>query len=75
MSDNIVLHKGLEIRYVFLERNSIRVDASNSNSGRFDRSPNTGHEFAEYVERQVANRQVSHYSAGWPHALFPVIRS
>ena len=75
MSDNIFLPTGLEVRYVFLEGHSIRLDASGSSFGRFDRNPNTGHEFAEDAEMQVANKQVLHDSARRSHVLLPVIRS
>ena len=65
----------MEVRYVFPEGHSIRLDASSSNFARLDRNPNTGHEFAEDAETQVANRQVLRDSAGRPHALRPVMRS
>ena len=58
---------------VFRKGHCIRVEISSSNFPRFDRNPNTGHEFGTDTEMRPA-RQTVHHSSRYPsHIVFPVI--
>jgi hypothetical protein len=58
---------------VFLKGHRIRVEISSSNFPRFDRNPNTGHEFGVDAEMRQA-RQTIYHSKEYPsHILLPVI--
>ena len=58
---------------VFRKGHCIRVEISSSNFPRFDRNPNTGHEFGTDTEMRPA-RQTVHHSSRYPsHILFPII--
>ncbi len=58
---------------LFKQGHRIRVDISSSNFPRYDRNPNTGHEFGEDAEMQTA-RQTIYHSRQYPsHIVLPVI--
>ncbi|MEW6355115.1 MAG: CocE/NonD family hydrolase [Planctomycetota bacterium] len=58
---------------VFRKGHRIRVDISSSNFPRFDRNPNTGHDFGMDAEIREA-RQVVHHDRKYPsHIVLPVI--
>lgn len=58
---------------VFQKGHCIRVEISSSNFPRFDRNPNTGHDFGVDTELRQANQTVYH-SAEYPsHILLPII--
>lgn len=60
---------------VFLKGHQIRLDISSSNFPRFDRNPNTGHDFGLDAELRVA-RQTVYHSGEYPsHVVLPVIPS
>ena len=57
----------------FLPGHRIRLEVSSSNFPRFDRNPNTGHEFGSDTEMVPANQKV-YRSLQYPsHLLLPVI--
>jgi len=58
---------------VFLRGHRIRVEISSSNFPRFDRNPNTGHEFGVDDQMQAARQTVYHSRACPSHILLPVI--
>jgi len=58
---------------VFLKGHRIRVDISSSNFPRFDRNPNTGHDFGLDAETRPAHQTVHHSSRHPSHILLPVI--
>ncbi|MBI2502373.1 MAG: CocE/NonD family hydrolase [Candidatus Latescibacteria bacterium] len=58
---------------VFKKGHCLRLEVSSSNFPRFDRNPNTGHEFGMDSELRAA-RQTVHHSRAYPsHLLLPVI--
>jgi putative CocE/NonD family hydrolase len=58
---------------VFRQGHCIRLEISSSNFPRFDRNPNTGHDFGVDTEMRSA-RQTIHHSREYPsHILLPVI--
>jgi putative CocE/NonD family hydrolase len=60
---------------VFRQGHCIRLEISSSNFPRFDRNPNTGHDFGVDTEMRSA-RQTIHHSREYPsHILLPVIPS
>lgn len=60
---------------VFKKGHRMRLEISSSNFPRFDRNPNTGHEFGMDAEMCVA-RQTVHHSRKYPsHIVLPVIPS
>jgi putative CocE/NonD family hydrolase len=58
---------------VFLKDHRIRLEISSSNFPRFDRNPNTGHEFAADAETRSAHQQVYHNEDYPSHIILPVI--
>jgi putative CocE/NonD family hydrolase len=58
---------------VFRPGHSIRVEISSSNFPRFDRNPNTGHEFGMDAELRPARQTVFHSLEYPSHLLLPVI--
>jgi len=58
---------------VFLPGHRIRVEISSSNFPRFDRNPNTGHEFGADAELQKATQTVYHDAQRPSHILLPLI--
>ncbi len=58
---------------VFRQGHCIRLEISSSNFPRFDRNPNTGHDFGVDTEMRPA-RQTIHHSREYPsHIALPVI--
>jgi len=58
---------------VFKAGHRIRVDISSSNFPRFDRNPNTGHEFGMDSELSIAEQTVYHNRNYPSHIILPVI--
>jgi putative CocE/NonD family hydrolase len=58
---------------VFSRGHRVRVEISSSNFPRFDRNPNTGHDFGVDAEVQVAHQKVYHSSVYPSHIVLPVI--
>ena len=58
---------------VFKKGHRVRVEISSSNFPRFDRNPNTGHEFGTDAELRAAQQQVHHSKAYPSHIVLPVI--
>jgi putative CocE/NonD family hydrolase len=58
---------------VFLKGHRIRLEISSSNFPRFDRNPNTGHEFGADDEIRSANQQVYHGKTYPSQIILPVI--
>jgi putative CocE/NonD family hydrolase len=58
---------------VFRQGHCIRVEISSSNFPRFDRNPNTGHDFGTDTVLRAAQQVVYHTSAYPSHILLPVI--
>lgn len=58
---------------VFLKGHQIRVEISSSNFPRFDRNPNTGHDFGVDTELRPARQTVYHSKTYPSHILLPVI--
>jgi len=60
---------------VFLKGHSIRVDVSSSSFPKYDRNPNTGHEFGRDTETAVVSQKVSHSALYPSHILLPIVGS
>lgn len=58
---------------VFRQGHRIRVEISSSNFPRFDRNPNTGHDFGVDAALRVAQQTVYHNRDHPSHILLPVI--
>lgn len=58
---------------VFKAGHRIRVELSSSNFPRFDRNPNTGHEFGMDSELSIAEQKVYHNKNYPSHIILPVI--
>ncbi|MBI4553947.1 MAG: CocE/NonD family hydrolase [Candidatus Latescibacteria bacterium] len=58
---------------VFRAGHRIRVEVASSNFPRFDRNPNTGHEFGIDAELRTAHQTVHHSRACPSHIVLPVI--
>ena len=58
---------------VFLKGHRVRVEISSSNFPRFDRNPNTGHEFGIDDEMRQAHQTVYHSRSHPSHILLPMI--
>lgn len=58
---------------VFLRGHSIRLEVSSSNFPRFDRNPNTGHDFGRDAELRTAEQRVFHSEVNGSHLLLPII--
>jgi putative CocE/NonD family hydrolase len=58
---------------LFLKGHKIRLDVSSSSFSKYDRNPNTGHEFGVDVETIVANQRVFHSSKYPSHAILPIV--
>ena len=58
---------------LFRKGHAVRVDISSSNFPRFDRNPNTGHDFGKDVELRTAHQTVHHSRAYPSHVLLPVV--
>jgi putative CocE/NonD family hydrolase len=58
---------------VFLKGHRIRLEISSSNFPRYDRNPNTGHEFGVDAEIRKASQQIHHNQAYPSHIILPII--
>ncbi|HZW56006.1 MAG TPA: CocE/NonD family hydrolase [Nitrososphaerales archaeon] len=59
----------------FLKDHRIRLDVSTSSFPKYDRNPNTGHEFGRDAEMQVAEQKIYH-TKGFPsHVVLPIAQS
>ena len=58
---------------LFKKGHCLRLEVSSSNFPRFDRNPNTGHEFGMDSELRAARQRVHHSRAYASHLLLPVI--
>jgi putative CocE/NonD family hydrolase len=58
---------------VFLKGHCIRIEVSSSNFPRFDRNPNTGHEFGADTELSSATQTIYHDHEHPSHLVLPVI--
>jgi len=58
---------------VFLKGHHLRLEISSSNFPRFDRNPNTGHEFGIDAELRVAKQSVYHSKQYPSRLILPVI--
>ena len=61
------------ISNLFLRGHRIRLDVSSSSFPKYDRNPNTGHEFGKDTETIIANQQVYHSPEHPSHVVLPVI--
>jgi putative CocE/NonD family hydrolase len=58
---------------VFRAGHRIRLDVTSSNFPRWDRNPNTGHEFGADTELAVAHQTILHDREHPSHAVLPVV--
>ena len=58
---------------VFLKGHRIRLEISSSNFPRFDRNPNTGHEFGADAEIQKASQQIHHSQVYPSQLILPIV--
>ena len=59
--------------HMFLPGHCIRLDLSSSDFPRFDRNPNTGHDFGVDTRIEVAQQTIFHDSRYPSHVVLPVI--
>ena len=59
--------------YVFKAGHALRLEVSSSNFPRYDRNPNTGHDFGVDAELQTAQQTIFHDSRYPSHLVLPVI--
>jgi putative CocE/NonD family hydrolase len=59
--------------HVFKAGHKLRVEVSSSNFPRYDRNPNTGHDFASDTELRTARQTIFHDSRYPSHLILPVI--
>ena len=59
--------------HVFKPGHRLRLEVSSSNFPRYDRNPNTGHDFGADAELSVARQSVFHDSRYASHLVLPVI--
>ena len=59
--------------HVFKVGHRLRLEVSSSNFPRYDRNPNTGHEFGVDAELRTAQQTVFHDSRYLSHLVLPVI--
>ena len=59
--------------HVFKAGHRLRLEVSSSNFPRYDRNPNTGHDFGVDAELQVAHQSVFHDSRYASHLVLPLI--
>ena len=58
---------------LFLKGHKIRLDVSSSPFPKYDRNPNTGHEFGMDVETIPANQRIHHDAAFPSHIVLPLV--
>lgn len=58
---------------VFKAGHRIRLDVTSSNSPRWDRNPNTGHEFGADSELAVANQTILHDAEHPSYVVLPIV--
>lgn len=61
------------VSHAFLPGHSIRLDVSSSSFPKYDRNPNTGHDFGQDSELRVARQQVLHDSLHPSAVSLPVV--
>jgi putative CocE/NonD family hydrolase len=61
--------------HVFLPGHRIRLDVTSSDFPRYDRNPNTGHDFGADTDLEVARQTIFHDSRYPSHVVLPVIPS
>jgi uncharacterized protein len=59
--------------HVFKAGHRLRLEISSSNFPRYDRNPNTGHDFGADAELQAAHQSVFHDSRYASHLVLPLI--
>jgi uncharacterized protein len=59
--------------HVFAKGHRVRIEVASSNFPRYDRNPNTGHEFAVDSEMTPARQTVMHSATAPSHIVLPVI--
>lgn len=59
--------------HVFAKGHRVRIEIASSNFPRYDRNPNTGHEFAVDSEMTAARQTVMHSATAPSHIVLPVI--
>lgn len=59
--------------HVFQRGHRMRLEISSSNFPRYDRNPNTGHDFGVDTELKAANQAVHHSAPHPSHIVLPVI--
>lgn len=59
--------------HVFKKGHRIRLEVTSSNFPRYDRNPNTGHDFGIDTEFAAARQTVLHSAASPSHVLLPII--
>lgn len=59
--------------HVFTAGHRVRLEVSSSNFPRYDRNPNTGHDFGVDAELRVARQTIFHDNRYPSHLLLPVI--
>jgi len=58
---------------LFQKGHKIRLDVSSSSFPKYDRNPNTGHEFGKDAETVVASQRIRHSKEFPSHLLLPVV--
>jgi len=58
---------------LFLKGHKIRLDVSSSSFPKYDRNPNTGHEFGMDAETFPANQRIYHDSKFSSHIVLPIV--
>jgi len=58
---------------LFQKGHKIRLDLSSSSFPKYDRNPNTGHDFGKDAEILVANQRIYHSNEYPSHVLLPII--
>ncbi len=58
---------------VFLKGHRIRLDITSSNFPRWDRNPNTGHDFGADAELAVAHQTILHDAEHPSHVILPIV--
>jgi len=58
---------------LFCKGHKIRLDVSSSSYPKYDRNPNTGHEFGKDTETLVANQRIYHNRQFPSHVVLPIV--
>ena len=61
------------ISHIFRKAHKVQVEISSSNFPKYDRNPNTGHEFGTDVEMQLATQKILRDRTYPSHIILPVV--